>query len=121
MTDSFWIKSLLHRAPFGTLATAYDGSGNNASSSVTVQANNFIDVTPPTVAISSPASGATVSGTVTVTVSASDNVGVSRVEIYLDGLLQVSDSTTPYEWSWNSLQTANGSFSEIPVLKTAAG
>ena len=45
------------------------------------------DTTPPTTSITSPADGATVSGTVTVSANASDNVGVSRVELYVDGAL----------------------------------
>ncbi|MHA1228420.1 MAG: Ig-like domain-containing protein [Candidatus Hodarchaeales archaeon] len=43
------------------------------------------DTTAPTVSITSPADGATVSGTVTVEASASDNVGVDRVEFFVDG------------------------------------
>src|SRR5437867_6065765 len=49
------------------------------------------DTTPPTTSITSPANGATVSATTTVTASASDNVGVTRVEFYLDAALQSTD------------------------------
>src|SRR5262245_16896717 len=45
------------------------------------------DTTPPTASITSPAGGATVSGTVTVNASAGDNVGVTRVELRVDGTL----------------------------------
>src|SRR5688500_1396522 len=45
------------------------------------------DTTPPTTSITSPAGGAIVSGTVTVSANASDNVGVSRVELFVDGSL----------------------------------
>jgi len=67
------------------------------------------DTTPPTVSITAPANGATVSGTVSVTASASDNVGVTKVELYLDGVLQSTDTTSPYAWSWDSTAAANGS------------
>jgi len=40
------------------------------------------DTTPPTTSITSPANGATVSGTVTVTASGTDNVGVTKLELY---------------------------------------
>ncbi|MGH8737615.1 MAG: putative glycoside hydrolase, partial [Burkholderiales bacterium] len=43
------------------------------------------DTTPPTVSISSPASGASVGGTFTVSASASDDVGVAGVQFQLDG------------------------------------
>ena len=69
------------------------------------------DTTPPTTSITAPLSGATVSGTTTVTASASDNVGVTKVEFYLDGVLQSTDTTSPYSWSWNTTTAANGSHS----------
>jgi beta-lactamase superfamily II metal-dependent hydrolase len=69
------------------------------------------DVTPPATSITAPLAGATVSGTTTVTASASDNVGVTKVEFYLDGALQSTDTTSPYSWSWNTTTAANGSHS----------
>ena len=69
------------------------------------------DTTPPTTSITSPGSGATVSGTVTVTANASDNVGVSRVELYVDGSLHSSDTSSPYSFSWNTATVANGGHS----------
>src|SRR2546422_5068215 len=45
----------------------------------------FNDTTPPTVSITSPASGTTVGATISVTASASDNVGVVGVQFLLDG------------------------------------
>ena len=69
------------------------------------------DTTPPTTSITAPLAGATVSGTTTVTASASDNVGVTKVEFYLDGALQSTDTTSPYSWSWNTTTATNGSHS----------
>jgi len=62
----------------------------------------------PTTSITSPANGATVSGTVTVSASASDNVGVSRVEFYVDGGLIGTDTSSPYSISWNTATATNG-------------
>src|SRR5262249_60388823 len=67
------------------------------------------DTPPPTTSITAPASGATVSGTVNVTASASDNVGVTRVEFYVDGALASTDTTSPYSFSWATSGYANGS------------
>ncbi|HEY8183967.1 MAG TPA: Ig-like domain-containing protein [Thermoanaerobaculia bacterium] len=67
------------------------------------------DTTPPTTSITAPAAGATVSGTTTVTASASDNVSVTKVEFYLDNVLQSTDTTSPYSWSWNTTTATNGS------------
>jgi hypothetical protein len=69
------------------------------------------DITPPTTSITAPLNGATVSGTVSVNASASDNVGVTKVEFYLDGALKSTDTTSPYSWSWNTTTATNGSHS----------
>src|SRR6266446_137265 len=53
-----------------------------------------IDIIPPTVSLTSPASGATVSGTITLAANASDNVGVDRVEFYVDSSLPLGPVRT---------------------------
>src|SRR2546425_149578 len=62
-----------------------------------------IDVTAPTVSITSPADGATVArkSTVTIRADAADDVGVKRVEFYVDGRLQCSVGTGPYTCAWS--------------------
>jgi beta-lactamase superfamily II metal-dependent hydrolase len=79
------------------------------------------DTTKPTTSITAPAAGATVSGTTTVSASASDNVGVTKVEFYLDNVLQSTDTTSPYSWSWNTTGTANGAHSLTSKAYDAAG
>ena len=69
------------------------------------------DTISPTTAITAPLAGATVSGTTSVTASASDNVGVTKVEFYLDGVLKSTDTTSPYAWSWDTTTATNGSHS----------
>jgi hypothetical protein len=69
------------------------------------------DTTPPTVSITSPAAGATVSGTVTLAASAADNVGVSRVEFLVDAVLLATDTTAPYSVSWNTTTATNAAHS----------
>lgn len=67
------------------------------------------DTTPPVVSVTAPANGATVSGTVPVTVTATDNIGVTRVEFVRDGTLFATDTTSPYSTSLNTTTVANGS------------
>ena len=63
-------------------AVAVDTSGNKATSAaVSITVNKTSDTTPPTVSISAPATGATVSGTITVAATASDNVAVASVQL----------------------------------------
>ena len=74
------------------------------------QTSNTTDTTPPTVSITSPAANATVSGTVTVSANASDNVGVTSVQFLLDGAnLGSALILSPYSMSWDTTTTTNGS------------
>src|SRR5439155_511657 len=80
------------------------------------------DTTPPAVSITAPANGATVSGTITVSATASDNVGVAGVQFKLDGAnLGAQDTTAPYSVSWNSTASTNGSHTLTAVARDAAG
>jgi len=79
------------------------------------------DTVPPATSITSPAGGATVSGTLTVTGSASDNVGVTRVEFYLDGVLKSTDTASPYSWAWDTTAAANGSHTLTTKAYDAVG
>jgi Big-like domain-containing protein len=93
------------------------GTGSGGSSGGT-----FVDTLAPFVAITSPSSGATVSGTSTVSADASDNVGVVGVQFKLDGAnLGSEDLTAPYSATWNTTTTANGSHTLSAVARDAAG
>ena len=105
-------------------AVARDAAGNVATSSgITVTVSNPTgDTTAPTVSLSSPGSGATVSGTVTVSASASDNVGVASVQFTLDGVnLGAADTSSPYSISWTTTSASNGSHVLRAVARDAAG
>lgn len=66
------------------------------------------DSEPPVVSVTSPAAG-TVSGTITVSASATDNVAVEGVQFKLDNVeLGAEDTSSPYEFSWNTTSAANG-------------
>lgn len=74
------------------------------------------DTTPPVVAITSPVDGANVTGTLAITVNATDNVAVDRVELYVDSSLYGTDPTAPYLFSVDTTKLSNGSH----VLKVIA-
>lgn len=63
---------------------------------------------PPSVHITDPQEGETVSGTVTVTAGASDDVGVTQVEFFVHGVSIDVDTTDPYEASWDSTEVGDG-------------
>ena len=67
------------------------------------------DTTPPTVTLTAPSPGVTVSETVTVSATASDNAAVAGVQFLLDGnALGAEDTTEPYSFSWATTGVSNG-------------
>jgi hypothetical protein len=105
-------------------AVARDSAGNlTTSSAVTVTVTNSPDTTPPTVSITSPLANATVSGSsVSISASASDNVGVAGVQFKVDGVnLGAEQTGTPYTIFWDTTQTSNGNHSLTAVARDGAG
>jgi hypothetical protein len=80
------------------------------------------DVVAPSVSISAPGGGATVSGTVALTAAAVDNVAVAGVQFRLDGANLGGEITAPpYTVGWNTAAAANGSHVLLAVARDAAG
>src|SRR2546425_431409 len=80
------------------------------------------DTTPPTVSLTAPAAGATVSGTTTAAASAGDSVGEVGVQFTLDGAnLGAENTTAPYAVSWTTTTATNGSHTLTAVARDAAG
>jgi RHS repeat-associated protein len=97
-------------------AKATDDAGNATTSSpVDVTVHNSA---LPTTSVSSPAPGAAVTGTTTVSASAGDDLGVTKVEFYADDLLVAEDTTAPYSVSWNTLNQAQPSYDGSHALTT---
>ena len=90
------------------LYTGFIGNGNG-------------DNTPPTAAITTPAEGSTVVGNVTLSVSASDNVGVTRVAFFVNGTFVGADTTAPYEAAWDTTRGGNGSHALTAKVHDADG
>ena len=106
------------------MVKAYDAAGNT-SSDVRITTNNpgggSGDTTAPTTTITSPANATTLSGTATITADASDNVGVTKVELYVDGTLKGTDTTAPYTYSLDTSTLTNGSHTLMTKAYDAAG
>lgn len=66
--------------------------------------------TPPVVSVTAPAEGATVSSTVDVSATATDDKGVTQVQFYVDTALIGTDTNGSDGWtaSWNTTSAANG-------------
>ena len=87
-----------------------------------ISGSGSTDTTPPTVAMSAPANGATVSGTAAVSASASDNVGVAGVQFLLDSS-NLGDEilTPPYTYQWNTTTTSIGTHTLTAVARDFSG
>ena len=102
-------------------AVARDAAGNVKTSSVRTVTVANTDGVPPSVSVTSPNDGATVSATTSVTATAADNVGVSGVQFKLDGAnLGSEDTTSPYSVSWNTTTASNGAHTLTAVARDAA-
>jgi hypothetical protein len=75
---------------------------------------------PPTVSITGPANGATVSGSVNVTANASDDFGVTQVEFFVDGSSIGVDNSAPYAVTWNTTTAPNGSHTVTATARDTA-
>jgi hypothetical protein len=80
-----------------------------------------VDAQAPSVAISNLAASSTVSGVVPVNANATDNVGVVRVELKVNGNTVAVDNAAPYAFSWDSAGVANGMASLVAYAYDAAG
>ena len=105
--------------------TAYDFSGNESLPSLEVStliAAPPTDTTPPAVSLTAPSEGSTVAGLVTLTATATDNVGVVGVQFHLNGTnLGTEDTTNPYAISWDTTGVAPGHYSLTATARDAAG
>ena len=79
------------------------------------------DTTAPTAALASPTAGSTVSGVVPININATDNVGVTRIELYFDGMLVGTGASSPAAFSWNTTAYANGTYTLQARAYDAAG
>lgn len=91
-------------------ARVIDKAGNSLNAStVTITVDN----TNPTASVSSPSNGMTINGTWIITTSVSDGSGsgVNKVEFYIDGALNATDTSSTYTFDWVTSLTGDGTHS----------
>ena len=100
---------------------AVDKAGNLSPVSNQASATVVGDTTSPAVSITAP-TGGNVSGNVTLTATASDNVGVQSVQFRLDGQdLGSPDTAGPYSMTWNTTTASDGTHALTAVARDASG
>jgi chitodextrinase len=107
MTTSYADVNLTPATAYSYSVKSRDAAGNLSMASNTATATTqapAADTTLPSVSITSPANGATVTGTVNASGNASDNVGLSKVEVQIgtgSGFVPANYSSTAVTWSYS--------------------
>jgi hypothetical protein len=87
-----------------TYSVSVRGYDNGMNMSETTPINIVVDNEPPTVTILSLDKSDAVYETVVISVNATDNEAIEKVELWLDGEFSgISDATDPYELKWNTI------------------
>lgn len=101
-------------ALFGMADTSGDTGGQTGTTTP--------DTTAPTVSLTAPLSGASLTGTTTVSATASDASGVAGVSFYADGtLIAPEDISAPYAVSWDITTVTAGAHNLVAVARDTAG
>lgn len=109
---------------------AFDAAGNSGYKEQTVSVDNstsspppatVTDTTAPSAKITSPSSGMTLSKKSTIKVSASDNVGVVRIEVFVNGKLLSTVSGSSASVNWNTAKLSKGTHTVSALAYDSAG
>ncbi len=106
-------------------AQAFDTSGNVGTLTHTYTVNNTndsVDDIAPASSIISPTNGDTISGrSVNIYTQSNDNIGVSLVELYVDGALYSASTNPNATFSWNIRKVADGAHTLQTIAYDLAG
>lgn len=98
------------------------GGGSSSNTGTGPGSTGGVDTTPPAVAITSPASGGTVSGSVGVTADATDNIAIAGVQFQLDGADFGAELTVaPHAIILDTSSTSNGLHTLGALARDGAG
>src|SRR5213075_3459989 len=80
------------------------------------------DTVPPLISLTSPIANLGVSGTITVAVDASDNIGIAGVQFLIDNAkLGAERISAPYNLSWDTTSVNNGTHTLSAIARDATG
>jgi chitodextrinase len=119
-STSFSHTGLATGSTYSYRVSAFDAVPNHSAWTGTVAATTR-DTVAPAVGITAPVPGK-VSGTLTISAGASDDVGVVGVQFQYDGVnLGAEDTSAPYAISVHTPSAPNGSYTLTAVARDAAG
>lgn len=115
-----WDTSVATPGPHSLVAVARDAAGNVTTTAL--RPVTVADQAAPTIALTSPADGATLCGVVAITAVANDAVGIAGVQFKANGVdLGAEITAAPYEINWNTVPMPEGSYTLTAVARDAAG
>lgn len=126
-TNSFSDTGLAASTTYSYYVVAQDAAGNSSPSSNMVSAATqattqpTVDTASPLVSIGSPANGSTIGRSVSVKASATDNIGVTKMEVYIDGSLKATSTSGSISYGWNSRKARSGAHTITVKAYDAAG
>lgn len=85
-----------------------------------IKTSTSLDTQAPAILITSPV-GSKVAGSVPVDVNYSDNVGVTRVDLHVNGQKFATDDNAPFAFSWDTSLLSNGAYTLVAYAYDAAG
>ncbi len=116
--EATWNSTTTSNGAHTLYAVATDDAGNTTTSAgVNITVGNSA---APTIAITAPTGGATVTATTAITATASDDFAVTKVEFYIDDLRLGVDESSPYSISWNTLSATLPAYDGAHVLTARA-
>lgn len=86
-----------------------------------VDVGGTVDIDPPSITITNPTGGSTIFGSIDVDASATDDVGVVRVEFFVDGSLVNTDTSAPFGFVLDTTTLTDGSHTILARAFDAEG
>jgi hypothetical protein len=80
----------------------------SGDSSGTAPPPSPVDAMAPKVTITAPADGSKIKNNVTITANATDDIGVTKMEIYIDGYLKATSTSGSISTTWNTRKASRG-------------
>ena len=108
--ESYFEAALAAGTTYSYRVAAFNAAGQSAYSNIATATTwgSSVDSTPPSVQFVTPADGATVSGIVSVKITAADNIGVAGVSFSVDGVVKCQTTTSVLTCAWNTRRVTAG-------------
>jgi glucose/arabinose dehydrogenase/chitodextrinase len=123
-TTAFSDTGLSPSTSYSYTVRAVDAAANPSAQSAPASTTTLApDTTLPTATVTAPTGSAPLSGTITISASASDNIGVSGVTFLVDNVVVGGgeDTTAPYSVSWDSTTVQNGVHTIVARARDTSG